>query len=114
MPVSKEVQYLIDKHGLQGGNFVESNPNYTVFKQAKPKQDFNTNVMSSAKGVAQFAGKALYGVAEGFGTGVGAWGHNLLGELKSVKSGMDMNTQVASAKRLLADYKAGKLHKRAR
>jgi len=44
MPVSKEVQYLIDKHGLQGGGFAETNTAYNVTKKPNVKQDFFSNV----------------------------------------------------------------------
>lgn len=58
MPVSKEVQYLIDKHGLQGGSFVDSNPAYQVTKKPNVKQDFLGNV---GKSIGSIPGALVHG-----------------------------------------------------
>lgn len=77
---------------------------------AKPVSgNFVGGVAKSLGGAANFAGKAAYGVAEGFGKGVGAWGHNLIGEVKILQKGQQMNAQVARGKVLQDQFKAGKI-----
>lgn len=74
-----------------------------------PKDSFVGNLGKSLGGVANFAGKAAYGVAEGFGKGVGAWGHNIVNQFQQIDTGNKMNAQVKQWKDLQEKFKSGKI-----
>jgi hypothetical protein len=82
---------------------------YNAPKAAPTSSGFFNNVGASLSKIPGAALNAGVGVAEGFGKGVGAWGHNLVGSVKIMEAGSQLNQQVAQAKKLQEKFKAGKI-----
>lgn len=117
MPVPKEIQYLIDKHGLQGRDFVDSKPGFTVSAKQPVDNSFWGNVGRSvgsipgaiAGGIGNILGNTSFAKLPQIGQSIARTGFSM-GPINFKGSvGQTLDKRSVMMKKVGDDFKAGKI-----